>query len=57
MKRETRETQNAYLTRTRAASVLGQIEGTIPSTWEAQKAQSQKLINSDDIYLQELGGI
>ena len=41
----------------RAASVLGQINGTIPSTWEAQKAAPQKLIKSDDINLQELGGI
>lgn len=41
----------------RAESVLGQIEGTIPSTWEGQKAQPQKLIKSDDINLQDLGGI
>lgn len=41
----------------RAESVLGQINGTIPSTWESQKAQPQKLISSDDINLQELGGI
>ena len=41
----------------RAESVLGQIEGTIPSTWEGQKAEPQKLIKSDDINLQELGGI
>ena len=41
----------------RAASVLGQIEGTVPSTWEGQKALPQKLINSDDINLQDLGGI
>ena len=41
----------------RAASVLGQIEGTIPSTWDAQKAEPQKLIKSDDINLQDLGGI
>ncbi len=41
----------------RAASVLGQMNGTIPATWEAQKAQPNKLINSDDINLQELGGI
>ena len=41
----------------RAASVLGQIEGAIPSTWEGQKAQPKKLINTDDINLQELGGI
>ena len=41
----------------RAESVLGQINGTIPSTWESQKAQPQKLISSDDINLQDLGGI
>ena len=41
----------------RATSVLGQIEGSIPSTWEAQKAQPQELIPSDDINLQDLGGI
>ena len=41
----------------RAASVLGQMNGTIPATWEAQKAQPQKLVNCDDINLQELGGI
>ena len=41
----------------RATSVLGQIEGSIPSTWEGQKAEPQKLIKSDDINLQDLGGI
>lgn len=41
----------------RAASVLGQMNGTIPATWEDQKFQPQKLINSDDINLQDLGGI
>ena len=41
----------------RAASVLGQINGSIPSTWEGQQAQPQLLINSDDINLQDLGGI
>lgn len=41
----------------RAASVLGQMKGKIPSTWDGQKAQPQQLINSDDINLQELGGI
>jgi len=41
----------------RATSVLGQIDGTIPSTWEGQKAEPEKLIRSDDINLQELGGI
>ena len=28
-----------------------QMKGTIPATWEAQKAEPQKLINSDDINL------
>ena len=41
----------------RAASVLGQMNGTVPSTWDAQKAEPRKLINSDDINLQDLGGI
>ena len=41
----------------RAASVLGQINGSIPSTWEGQQVQPQLLINSDDINLQDLGGI
>ena len=41
----------------RAASVLGQMKGEIPSTWESQKAQPQKLINSNDVNLQNLGGI
>ena len=41
----------------RAESVLGQIGGRIPSTWEDQKSQPQKLIKSDDIDLQDLGGI
>ena len=41
----------------RAASVLGQINGSIPSTWDAQKAESEKLINSDDINLSDLGGL
>ena len=41
----------------RATSVLGQMIGTIPATWEGQKELPQKLINSDDINLQDLGGI
>ena len=41
----------------RAASVLGQMNGTIPSTWEGQKVQPKKLIESEDIDLQKLGGI
>lgn len=41
----------------RADSVLGQISGTIPSTWETQKAHPQKLINAEGINLSDLGGI
>ena len=41
----------------RAASVLGQMKGSIPSTWDAQKAEPEKLINSDDINLSDLGGL
>jgi len=41
----------------RAASVFGQMNGSTPATWEGQKAQPQKLINCDDINLQDLGGI
>jgi spore coat protein CotH len=41
----------------RAASVLGQIDGTLPSTWETQEGQPEKLINSDDINLSDLGGL
>ena len=41
----------------RAAYVLGQMNGSIPSTWEGQKQQPQLLINSEDINLQLLGGV
>ena len=41
----------------RSASVLGQMNGTIPSTWEAQKAHPQQLIPTDDINIQDLGGL
>ncbi len=41
----------------RAQSVLGQINGKIPATWDAQKAEPEKLINSDDINLSDLGGL
>lgn len=41
----------------RTASVLGQINGTIPSTWEEQKAHPERLINIDDINLSDLGGL
>jgi hypothetical protein len=33
------------------------MKGDIPATWESQKAQPQLLINSDDVNLQDLGGI
>lgn len=41
----------------RAESVLGQMNGIIPATWEGQKSLPHKLINIDDINLQDLGGI
>ena len=41
----------------RATSVLGQINGSIPSTWDTQKAEPEKLINSDNINLSDLGGL
>ena len=41
----------------RAQSVLGQINGEIPATWDAQKAEPKKLINCDDINLSDLGGL
>jgi len=41
----------------RAQSVLGQINGEIPATWDAQKAEPEKLINCDDINLSDLGGL
>ena len=33
------------------------MKGEIPATWEGQKAKPQLLISSDDINLQDLGGI
>lgn len=39
----------------RALSVLGQINGTIPSTWEAQDLENQKLIDCTDIDLSKMG--
>ena len=41
----------------RAESVLGQIDGSIPSTWDAQKTEPNKLINCDGINLMNMGGI
>ena len=53
---EAMQTFNTLLQK-RAASVLGQINGSIPSTWDTQKAEPEKLINSDDIVLSDLGGL
>ena len=41
----------------RARSVLGQMDGTIPATWEGQKQHPGKLIDSDGIDIQDLGGL
>lgn len=41
----------------KSESVIGQIHGTIPSTWETQSAKPQTLVPSDDIDLIELGGL
>ncbi len=37
-------------------SILGQIGGIIPSTWEGQEAEPDKLINCDDIDILKMGG-
>lgn len=39
----------------RAESILGQINGTIPSTHDGQKADSSTLVNADSLHLQNLG--
>ena len=44
------------IARKRADSVLGQIKGNIPSTWEGQASEPDKLINCDDIDLSVMGG-
>ena len=41
----------------RAKSILGQIDGSIPSTWEGQKAAGAELIPTDDLDLSLLGGM
>lgn len=41
----------------RAESVIGQIKGDIPSTWESQKANPQSLIDCEGIDINDLGGI
>ena len=39
----------------RTLAVLGQIDGTIPSTWEAQELENKKLIDCTDIDLSKMG--
>lgn len=41
----------------RAESVIGQIKGDIPSTWEGQAANPQSLIDCKGIDINDLGGI
>ncbi|MCQ2376525.1 MAG: hypothetical protein MJ006_00785, partial [Methanocorpusculum sp.] len=41
----------------RANSILGQIGGSIPSTWEEQKAAGAELIPVDELDLSLLGGM
>ena len=41
----------------KAQSVTGPIKGQIPATWDGQEAHPELLIKSDDINLQDLGGI
>ena len=50
------ETFDTVLQR-RAASVIGQLNGSIPSTWEGQEKAPQKLVSSDDINLSDMGGL
>jgi spore coat protein CotH len=40
----------------RSDSILGQIDSSIPSTWEGQQSEPDKLINSDDIDILKMGG-
>jgi len=39
----------------RAESILGQVYGTIPSTWDGQNADSSSLVNCSDITLSVMG--
>ena len=41
----------------RADSVLGQINGDIPKTWDSQASNPQKLIGCEGININDLGGI
>lgn len=47
----------ANLLRRKAQSVLGQLDGTVPSTWDEQKQHPGKLINCDGINLRLTGGL
>lgn len=40
----------------KARSILCQISGTIPSTWDAQKVNPTTLIDASDINLEDMGG-
>lgn len=40
----------------RAQSVLGQLNGTVPSTSEAQRTEADKLVSASEIKLSDLGG-
>ncbi len=41
----------------KAESVIGQMKGQIPATWDGQEAHPELLIKSNDINLLDLGGI
>lgn len=41
----------------RAKSVIGQMDGSIPATWEGQKEHPDRLIDSDSIHLTDIGGL
>lgn len=47
----------ANMLRRKAQSVLGQLDGTVPSTWDEQKQHPGKLINCDGINLRLTGGL
>ena len=47
--------KNIALMNKRTLAVLGQIDGTIPSTWEAQELEHQKLIDCTDVDLSKMG--
>lgn len=47
----------ATMLQRKAQSVLGQMDGTVPSTWEEQKAHPERLIPCNDINLRLTGGL